>query len=146
MAPCPRCLIMKNQICDIGKKFDVSRRDRLAWVDNRHRKHTVELARQLLYESGKRPNSKAMAKILGPKSLAPNQVCSIFFSGHSVDLGHQQNAFSEHLGPHGFDFHTMFVVDLLHEFELGVWKATFTHLLRILHAQSGDVITTLNEQ
>jgi len=40
----------------------------------------------------------------------------------------------------------MFVVDLLHEFELGVWKATFTHLLRILHAQSGDVITTLNER
>ena len=28
----------------------------------------------------------------------------------------------------------MLVVDLLHEFELGVWKALFTHLIRILHA------------
>ena len=28
------------------------------------------------------------------------------------------------------------VVDLLHEFELGVWKALFTHLIRILHAAS----------
>ena len=28
----------------------------------------------------------------------------------------------------------MLVVDLLHEFELGVWKAVLTHLLRILHA------------
>ena len=28
----------------------------------------------------------------------------------------------------------MLIVDLLHEFELGVWKALFTHLIRILHA------------
>ena len=40
----------------------------------------------------------------------------------------------------------MFVVDLLHEFELGVWKATFTHLLQILYAQGGDSIQTLNKQ
>jgi hypothetical protein len=26
----------------------------------------------------------------------------------------------------------MLVVDLMHEFELGVWKAIFIHLLRIL--------------
>jgi len=26
----------------------------------------------------------------------------------------------------------MLVVDLMHEIELGVWKATFIHLLRIL--------------
>ena len=26
----------------------------------------------------------------------------------------------------------MFVVDLMHEIELGVWKALFVHLLRIL--------------
>ena len=30
----------------------------------------------------------------------------------------------------------MMVVDLLHEFELGVWKALLTHLIRILHAVS----------
>jgi hypothetical protein len=40
----------------------------------------------------------------------------------------------------------MFVVDLMHEFELGVWKATFTHLLRILYAQGGDGIQKLNER
>jgi hypothetical protein len=36
----------------------------------------------------------------------------------------------------------MFVPDLLHEFELGVWKAVFTHLLRIVYA-CGE-IQTLN--
>jgi hypothetical protein len=38
----------------------------------------------------------------------------------------------------------MFAPDLLHEFELGVWKSLFTHLLRILYAAGGDTITILN--
>ena len=38
----------------------------------------------------------------------------------------------------------MFVVDLLHEFELGVWKAIFTHLMRILFAAGGTAIQELN--
>jgi hypothetical protein len=28
----------------------------------------------------------------------------------------------------------MLVVDLLHKFELGIWKAVLTHLIRVLHA------------
>jgi hypothetical protein len=31
----------------------------------------------------------------------------------------------------------MLVVDLLHEFELGVWKTLFTHLIRLLYAAGG---------
>jgi len=37
--------------------------------------------------------------------------------------------------PFGFDVYGLLVVDLLHEFELGVWKAVLTHLIRILYAQ-----------
>ena len=33
-----------------------------------------------------------------------------------------------------FDPSKMLVVDLLHEFELGVWKSLFTHLIRLLYA------------
>lgn len=40
----------------------------------------------------------------------------------------------------------MFVVDLMHEFELGVWKATFMHLLRLLYAQGSDGIQMLNKR
>lgn len=57
-----------------------------------------------------------------------------------------QNTFSDRLEKYGLNFHSLFVVDLLHEFELGVWKATFTHLLRILHAQGGNSIQTLNKR
>lgn len=40
----------------------------------------------------------------------------------------------------------MVAPDLLHEFELGVWKRTFTHLLRILMAHSSDRTQILNER
>jgi hypothetical protein len=40
----------------------------------------------------------------------------------------------------------MYVPDLMHEFELGVWKALFTHLMRILHAYGNDTISTLNSR
>ena len=42
----------------------------------------------------------------------------------------------------------MLVVDLLHEFELGVWKALFTHLIRILHAAAphGGLVTDLDRR
>jgi hypothetical protein len=40
----------------------------------------------------------------------------------------------------------MFVPVLLHEFELGVWKAVFTHLLRILYSCGGNKIQALNSR
>jgi len=38
----------------------------------------------------------------------------------------------------------MFVSDLLHEFELGVWKAFFTHMIRLLYAVGQNTIQELN--
>ena len=57
-----------------------------------------------------------------------------------------KNAFSEWLGHAGFDFFLMLVVDLLHEFELGVWKAVFIHLLRMLDSLKGDALSELNQR
>ena len=37
----------------------------------------------------------------------------------------------------------MLAVDLMHEFELGVWKALFAHLIRILAAtEAGDTLVS----
>ncbi|KAF8873129.1 hypothetical protein BD779DRAFT_1613708 [Infundibulicybe gibba] len=52
------------------------------------------------------------------------------------------------LGP-SFNPSTMLVVDLLHEFELGVWKALFTHLIRLVHAAgrgSDDLVVELDKR
>ena len=38
----------------------------------------------------------------------------------------------------GQDYHNLFVVDLLHEFEIGIWKSVLTHLTRMLYASRGD--------
>jgi hypothetical protein len=59
-----------------------------------------------------------------------------------------QNAFSQRLLPLKFDFHKMFVVDLLHEVELGVWKSLFTHLVRILYGPDcgNDVVAEFNRR
>lgn len=40
----------------------------------------------------------------------------------------------------------MLVVDFMHEFELGIWKALFKHLLRILYAHGDNAISRLNER
>ncbi|KIJ11320.1 hypothetical protein PAXINDRAFT_15787 [Paxillus involutus ATCC 200175] len=55
-----------------------------------------------------------------------------------------QNAFSEKLSHTGFDFFVMLVVDLLHELELGVWKAIFIHLLCMLDSLNGNVLSKLD--
>ncbi|KAI9445895.1 hypothetical protein H4582DRAFT_2069195 [Lactarius indigo] len=106
--PCPRCVVEKDQIAELGTKVDIKRRKRLARVPI---------------------NSVTILNILGKGSLTPTQ-----------------NTFSWLVGSHGADFHSFFVVDLLHEFELGVWQATFTHIIRILYAQGGDAIQELNRR
>ena len=50
-----------------------------------------------------------------------------------------QNAFSDKLSVFGFNMFDMMVVDLLHEVELGVWKAVFIHLLRLLDCVDGKL-------
>ncbi|THG96656.1 hypothetical protein EW026_g5211 [Hermanssonia centrifuga] len=71
--------------------------------------------------------SKYINNVLSPRSWVPTR-----------------NAFSVKLSQFGFNFFSMLVVDLLHEFELGVWKAIFTHLMRVLYAAGGDKIQSLN--
>ena len=58
-----------------------------------------------------------------------------------------QNAFVDRLGD-DFDLSQMLVVDFMHEFELGIWKSFFTHLIRILYTAQpdGNLVETLNEQ
>ena len=40
----------------------------------------------------------------------------------------------------------MFVVNLMHEFKIGVWRTIFTHLMRILNVVGGNAVQLLNER
>ncbi|KAG1886701.1 hypothetical protein F4604DRAFT_1917521 [Suillus subluteus] len=86
-------------------------------------------ARSLIFKKGAPVSGTWVNNLLNDESLVPTQ-----------------NTFSEKLAKFGFNLFVLFVVDLLHEFEIGVWKAIFTHLIRILHATTGNSVQDLNEQ
>ncbi|TDL15717.1 hypothetical protein BD410DRAFT_732279, partial [Rickenella mellea] len=114
--PCPRCLIKKSDIPKLGTPGDVKRRQTLARRDDESRRQKVQEARDIIAR-GYVVDSQRLNPLLQEQSLVPTV-----------------NAFSQRLSQFGFDFHQMLVVDLLHEFELGVWKSLFTHIVRLLHA------------
>jgi hypothetical protein len=43
-----------------------------------------------------------------------------------------------------FNFYQMLSCDLMHEVELGVWKALFCHIIRMLHTQGVVHVQELN--
>ncbi|KAI0735278.1 hypothetical protein C8Q76DRAFT_791844 [Earliella scabrosa] len=57
-----------------------------------------------------------------------------------------QNAFSIRLSEHGLNSYQILAPDLMHEFELGVWKKVFEHLIRLIHAQGEDKIKEFNRR
>jgi hypothetical protein len=46
----------------------------------------------------------------------------------------------------GFRIYSILVMDFLHEFELGVWKAILLHLIRILYAHGDSTVTEFNKR
>jgi len=56
-----------------------------------------------------------------------------------------QNTFSKKLREHGLNVYLIFVVDFLHEFELGVWKAVLIHLICIMYTNGESTITKFND-
>jgi hypothetical protein len=65
---------------------------------------------------------------------------------HFFTLTLPQNTFSQILFKFGFDFFQMLTVDLLHKFELGVWKDFLTHLIHILESLGPETVQTFNER
>ncbi|KXN85079.1 hypothetical protein AN958_11721 [Leucoagaricus sp. SymC.cos] len=89
----------------------------------------VEHAQNLIFKSGRGIGSAIVEKLLKPFSMTPTR-----------------NAFSICLFEFGFNYHQMFVPDLLHEFELGTWKAAFSYLMRILCTAGDGHIQELNQR
>ncbi|KJA25469.1 hypothetical protein HYPSUDRAFT_94104, partial [Hypholoma sublateritium FD-334 SS-4] len=118
--PCPRCLISKSHAHELGTKRDKKQRINHARVDDLHYRVKISSARDIIYTSKRSVSSKAVEDFLKTQSLVPTE-----------------NAFSERLSCFGFNFFAIFLVDFMHEFELGVWKKVFIHLLRMLECVPG---------
>ncbi|KAH9848677.1 hypothetical protein C2E23DRAFT_763412 [Lenzites betulinus] len=124
--PCPRCRINKDKIIEMGTQNDLFRRN---WVrvDDSDAITRAQMARRWVFEDGLPLTSVHIERLLDPLSLTPTR-----------------SAFSIRLREHGFNHYSLFVPDLMHEFELGVWKSIWVHLLRLLYAVGEDTIQELN--
>jgi hypothetical protein len=81
--------------------------------------------------------------ILGPNS---SEQSAGVIGGWLTWISYLQSAFSTRLSHFDFNLYPMLVVDLMHEFEQGVWKNLFTHLLRILQASDPALVIELDRR
>ncbi|KAJ7777634.1 hypothetical protein DFH07DRAFT_976756 [Mycena maculata] len=128
-APCPRCYLPKADIPDLGTVHDTKKRETLARTDTHVKDGTLTRIRKWIYEAGCVVTSTTFDFWLLARSWTPTS-----------------NAFSDRLSKFGFNPFKMLVPDFMHEFELGVFKAFFIHLLRILHTQGENAVNTLNRR
>ena len=137
--------------------------DRMGWIlDSNFRtnglreylREKVQVAQDVVYRLGHAVAGARVDSLLKSTSSVPTVVSEVPLRSRSlvVQLSATQNSFCERLerlkqSGKEFDISQMMVVDLLHEFELGVWKALLTHLIRLLHAaskQPGALVDILN--
>ncbi|KAJ7169185.1 hypothetical protein C8R43DRAFT_1121076 [Mycena crocata] len=128
-APCPRCYLLKEDIPNIGTVLDDKKRETLAQTDEHVINGTIRKIRDRIYKLGCAVKSTTFDFFLLARSWTPTS-----------------NAFSDRLGKFAFNPFKMLVVDFMHEFELGVFKGFFIHLLRILFAYGNGAIGTMNER
>ncbi|KAH7927896.1 hypothetical protein BV22DRAFT_1006163 [Leucogyrophana mollusca] len=126
LCPCPRCFTPKSLFDRLGFSSDLLARVKKM---REYLRNKVVAARDSIYKLGVPTKGVAVERLLKTFSAVPTL-----------------NTFIERLSPLGFDFYPILVVDLLHEFELGVWKAVFKHLIRMLYAIDPDLINILNHR
>ncbi|KAL1703844.1 hypothetical protein EV121DRAFT_207048 [Schizophyllum commune] len=109
---CPRCLMPREKLDRMGLVSDM--RYRLTHV-RRYLGAAVKKARDYIYERAFPITGARVEAELKSTSSVPTL-----------------NSFAEILD--NIDISRFLVVDFMHEFELGVWKALFTHTIRVLYA------------
>ena len=75
--PCPRCLVPKTQISNLGTPRDTNTRTKKIRKDNLEYRCKIECAREIIYKQKYSVNSEAVENILKPESLVPTNVRTI---------------------------------------------------------------------
>ncbi|KIK80123.1 hypothetical protein PAXRUDRAFT_159519, partial [Paxillus rubicundulus Ve08.2h10] len=132
ICPCPWCLSLLSSFGCLGLCFDAS--SRLLKIQT-YLQHKVKSARDAIYKQGIPIKGATVECILKEFSLVPTILTHICHSG-VIDC----------LSPVGFDLFPALVVDLLHQFELGVLKSVLKHLIQMLYAIDPGLVAMLNER
>ncbi|KAG6860910.1 hypothetical protein C0995_006164 [Termitomyces sp. Mi166 len=88
----------------------------------------IKKARRKIFQKGYAATGKAIDCIVG-ESFVP-----------------VENAFSQLLLPNNQKYFGLYVLDLLHEFEIGVWKQVFSHLIHMLYTYGPDAVAELDHR
>ena len=118
---------------------------RLSYARN-YLEHKIRSARHAIYQLGKAIKSVTVERILKEHSLVPTLVSFGTLLRSHIALNNSKNTFAERLLPFGFDIFSSLVVDLMHEFELGILKSVLKHLIRILYTLDPGLVIVLNER
>ncbi|TFK20496.1 hypothetical protein FA15DRAFT_599618, partial [Coprinopsis marcescibilis] len=124
--PCPRCLILNTGLQNMGTPEDMAFQ-----CANQHRND--EQYRQMLADAHK--------EIKMGFSITGDKVLDHMNSRSMVPV---KNAFHSRLADLNFNIFPCLVVNLLHEFEIGVWKSSFIHLIQLLYALNKAGISDLD--
>ncbi|TBU39473.1 hypothetical protein BD309DRAFT_836154, partial [Dichomitus squalens] len=124
---CPRCLTPKDRVSAAGTKSDERWRARKR-QDTKALQAKILRARKNIFK-GFSLTGKRVTTWLNAESLTPIQ-----------------SAFSTRFSEHDVNFYDMLAPDLMHEFELGVWKGVFTHLMRMLAEKGDDTVEEFNSR
>ncbi|KAI0739819.1 hypothetical protein C8Q80DRAFT_1274845 [Daedaleopsis nitida] len=119
---CPHCLTEKNELCEAGTCVDALRRTVLRLDDLATHQH-IKRAREMIFKKGFSLSGNRVKALLREHSLTPTQ-----------------NTFSIRFAQYGVN------ADMMHEFELGVWRGIFDHLVRLLHTQGDNVVKEFNHR
>ncbi|KAG6809456.1 hypothetical protein H0H92_016160 [Tricholoma furcatifolium] len=125
---CATCRIMISQVLRLGTKLHDFVWSSHLQTDSVEQQNRIRKARKKIFSKGNVVNGKAIDDILG-ESLVP-----------------VENTFSLFLLPEGHNYFDLFARDLMHEFELGVWKSLFTHLIRMLYTFGLDSVAALDRR
>ncbi|KAJ3972040.1 hypothetical protein EV361DRAFT_949176 [Lentinula raphanica] len=123
--PCPRCLCPKASLDQMGTRRDLALRKNTARTFLIDR---VKKAREYIYRKGFGIRSARVEELLKATSSVPTM-----------------NAFVDRLGS-DFNPSHMLAPDFMHEFELGVFKSLFAHLIRVLHAKDSSLVSELDHR
>ncbi|KAJ3752589.1 hypothetical protein EV360DRAFT_97363 [Lentinula raphanica] len=123
--PCPQCLCPKASLDQMGTRRDLALRKNTARTFLIGR---VKKARDYIYRKGYGIRSARIEELLKATSSVPTM-----------------NAFVDRLGS-DFNPSHMLAPDFMHEFELGVFKSLFAHLIRVLHAKDSSLVSELDHR
>ncbi|KAG8697132.1 hypothetical protein FRC09_008057 [Ceratobasidium sp. 395] len=124
--PSPQTLVLKQRIYKLGSSEDRNTRANQPRIQDRAHWENVEETRRLIFYEGLAIKSARVEEILKPTSSVPTI-----------------SAFVTRLG-YGFQTTRMLVPDMLHQFEIGVWKDFFIHLVRLLNSRGSAVTAEFN--